>query len=221
MIPFGRVLKLGSRGEDCVAVKRALARAEHGDLYAKGTKALLFGPFAVQNLKAFQKSKKLKADGVYGEETHKKLVPYFDAYSESLYKVPDKALATCWEMIEFGRLFHSRYLYGGEHDSTVTDDHPWYLFDCSSSVSFMLWHSGLFRAGPAIVSGMFSSYGEPGPGKYITIFENSDHVWIRFTPPGQYFRFDTSPHGDGDHGPRIRTGRRSEVGFNARHPKGY
>lgn len=223
---FGRALKLGSRGKDVIAVKRALARAGYGDLSAKGTKTQLFGAFAVKNLKNFQKDHGLKPDGVFGEATFKKLYPYFDAYSKSLYEIPDEALAKAKAMIDFGYQFDNTYVYGGEHDSTVDDDSPHGYFDCSSSVSYLLWKFGLFGADPdsrdpAQISTWFETWGEPGPGKYVTVFSNSEHVWIRFTlPNGTYYRFDTSPHGDGGRGPRIRHSHRFESGFVARHPKG-
>src|SRR6188768_1202342 len=75
-VPFKRTIKLGTVGLDCYAVKRALARSGHGVWGQWGTKPRLFGPFAVNNLKLFQKEKGLKADGVYGLNTHLKMAPY-------------------------------------------------------------------------------------------------------------------------------------------------
>ena len=218
---FRREIRLGSVGNDCIAVKRALARAGYGDLYARGTRTPVFGPFAVKNLKNFQKGHHIPASGVLGRKTFEALLPSFDAYSRSLYAVPqDKALALARQMVEFGRKFDNTYVFGGEHDSTLQDDDPHGYFDCSSSVSFLLWHFGLLKISYAEVSGWFETYGEPGPGKYVTIHAASDHIWIEFSLPEGYCRFDTSPHGCGPRGPRIRTCTRDESRFVSRHPKG-
>lgn len=220
-IQYKGQIKLGSKGKECVAVKRALARAGFGDLYATGTKTALFGPFAVVNTKHFQKAHKIPQSGVVGPITFQKLIPFFDAYSKSLYMEPhDEALATARQMVQFGMLFHTGYQWGGEHDQTLQDDTVADWFDCSSSVSFMLWHFGLMPISHAEVSTWFEGYGLSGAGKYVTIFANWEHVWMRFLLPEGYYRFDTSPHGDGTRGPRIRTKARSEAGFYVRHPKG-
>jgi len=81
--PLKRNIKQGMIGPDCYAVKRALAKAGHGTWGRWGIKKL-FGPFAAQNLKNFQKEQGLLADGEYGSLTHKKLAPYFDDYGRSL-----------------------------------------------------------------------------------------------------------------------------------------
>lgn len=157
---------------------------------------------------------------MFGSRSFKALLPHFDAYSRSLYAVPkDKALATARAMVEFGKKFDNSYVWGGNHDGTISDDDPHQGFDCSSSVSFVLWKFG-YLTGPAEVSGWFESWGESGRGKYVTIQAASDHVWIEFDLPEGYCRFDTSPHGCGSLGPRIRTCRRDTARFVSRHPKG-
>ena len=80
---FGRVLRRGSVGPDVRAVRRALARAGHGRLAA--SRLPLFGPFMTRRLERFQASRGLVADGVYGEQTHRRLTPFFDAYAWQLY----------------------------------------------------------------------------------------------------------------------------------------
>ena len=74
-----------------------------------------------------------------------------------------------------------------------------------------------------MVSGGFaSSWGDPGEGKYMTVWANAQHVWIEFKGRDAK-RFDTSPRGSGPRGPQLRyTARpdgRSE-GFTPRHWKG-
>jgi hypothetical protein len=54
---------------------------------------------------------------------------------------------------------------------------PWPAYDCSASTSYVLYKAGLF--GPdAWASGQLESWGAPGPGKWITIYANSAHVFV-------------------------------------------
>ena len=97
--------------------------------------------------------------------------------------------------------------------------------DCSSGVSWVLLHAGIRLPGGvgagqwAPVSGAFESWGIPGPGKYVTIMCNADHIWIKFTGMGSW-RFDTSQWDDsysGSSGGRLRSGPRDTGGFVQRH----
>lgn len=81
-IPFGRILRLGSTGRDCKGVGRALAHAGHGTL---GAVLPTYGLIRVAHVHAFQKSKRLTPDGVYGPKTHAALTPFFDDYAFLLY----------------------------------------------------------------------------------------------------------------------------------------
>lgn len=83
IIFLARDLKLGMRGDDVLALKRALSEAGYGKwLGYKFTK--LFGPATLILLKRFQKAHGLNVDGVYGSSTHKKLAPYYDAWGAKL-----------------------------------------------------------------------------------------------------------------------------------------
>jgi len=86
-----RVLKLGAVGKDVRAMKRGLARAGHGMLSASVNP--LLGPFAMRHLTNFQIKQAVTADGVYGSESHGKLIQFFDAFARKLYEeagaVPD------------------------------------------------------------------------------------------------------------------------------------
>jgi hypothetical protein len=126
------------------------------------------------------------------------------------------------QMLAYCKLFHDGYCYGGEHDGTFLDDDPGDCFDCSSSCSSVLAKFGLLGYSTAIVSGTFMHWGEAGRGKYVTVHAASDHVWMEFTIPGQpWCRFDTSPHGCGSRGARVRTCMRDASRFVSRHPRGY
>ena len=72
------------------------------------------------------------------------------------------------------------YVWGGGHGSFQSSG-----YDCSGSVSYAL-HGGGLLSSPEDSSEL-ESYGEPGPGRYITIYANSEHAWM--TIDGR--RFDT------------------------------
>ncbi len=99
------------------------------------------------------------------------------------------------------------YVYGGGHGSFISEG-----YDCSGSVSYALHGGGLLSA-PEDSSGL-ESYGEPGPGRYITIYANAEHAWM--TIDGR--RYDTvalAEDGSRWGGPSDDGG-----GFVERHPDG-
>ena len=63
------------------------------------------------------------------------------------------------------------YVFGGGHGSFQSVG-----YDCSGSVSYAL-HGGGLLSSPEDSSAL-ESYGEAGPGKYITIYANSEHAWM-------------------------------------------
>ena len=63
------------------------------------------------------------------------------------------------------------YVWGGGHGSFQS-----YGYDCSGSVSYAL-HGGGLLSSPED-SGEMESYGEAGPGKYITIYANAEHAYM-------------------------------------------
>ncbi|HVR05200.1 MAG TPA: peptidoglycan-binding protein [Solirubrobacteraceae bacterium] len=99
------------------------------------------------------------------------------------------------------------YVYGGGHGSFISEG-----YDCSGSVSYAL-HGGGLLSSPEDSTGL-ESYGEPGPGRYITIYANAEHAWM--TIDGR--RFDTvalAEDGSRWGGPSDDGG-----GFVVRHPDG-
>lgn len=86
VVPLRRNVKYGTVGWDAYAIKRSLSRAGFGAWGKWGKVEKLFGRNAVKHLKAFQRKHGLKADGVYGPNTHKKLTRYFDSYGAYLMK---------------------------------------------------------------------------------------------------------------------------------------
>ena len=92
-------------------------------------------------------------------------------------------------------------------------------YDCSSSSSHVLWGAGAFGRTPA-VSGSFMRWGDPGPGRWITIFANESHMFL--VVAGLRFdtaRYDRGPNA-GESGPRWRLGSRPTANFVVRHPPG-
>lgn len=99
---------------------------------------------------------------------------------------------------------------------------PGASLDCSSSTSLALYAGDLLPDinGPA-VSDYFLEWGEPGPGRNMTVFVKpgsgpNGHVWIEFQNR-PFSRFDTSPRGDGPRGPQLRASKCPHDGYRARH----
>ncbi len=99
------------------------------------------------------------------------------------------------------------YVYGGGHGSFKSAG-----YDCSGSISYALAAGGLLDS--PLASGGFMTWGEPGPGKWITVYTNPGHAYM--VVAGR--RFDTSALRQG--GTRWTNEQRSSAGFVARHPPG-
>jgi membrane-bound lytic murein transglycosylase B len=102
------------------------------------------------------------------------------------------------------------YVWGGGHGSWYS-----YGYDCSGAVSFALYGAGLLET--PLVSGALASYGEPGPGKWITIYANPSHTYVVIAG----LRFDTAGNPEGVSGPRWHTEPPYPEGYEIRHPAGY
>ncbi|MFL5884825.1 MAG: peptidoglycan-binding protein [Thermoleophilaceae bacterium] len=100
------------------------------------------------------------------------------------------------------------YKYGGGHGDWQDSG-----YDCSGSVSFALHGGGLLDK--PMDSSELESYGQSGPGQWITTYANSGHAFVVIGG----LRFDTS--GDGEDGPRWRPESRSTSGYVVRHPPGF
>lgn len=98
---------------------------------------------------------------------------------------------------------------GGHSNSNVAG------YDCSGSVSQVLMGAGLL--GQPLSSAGFANYGEPGPGRWITLFVRpGSHVFMSVCG----LRLDTTGPG-GTPGPRWRAQPRDYAGFQVRHPPGF
>jgi hypothetical protein len=101
------------------------------------------------------------------------------------------------------------YVWGGGHGSWYS-----YGYDCSGAVSFALYGAGLLDT--PLTSGALESYGEPGPGKWITIYANATHTYAVIAG----LRWDTVGDAEGS-GPRWHVEPPYPDGFVVRHPPGY
>lgn len=124
------------------------------------------------------------------------------------------------DLLGYCRGFTGDYLYGGGHGKKASDVSRSDDLDCSSSVSKALSKFDLLDSEWVQVSGWFETWRHPMSGRYVTVHANNLHVWIEFDLPEGYFRFDTSPHGDGPSGPRVRTRKRFDNTFYHRHSQG-
>src|SRR2546423_1999764 len=98
------------------------------------------------------------------------------------------------------------YIWGGGHGSFIDNG-----YECSGSVSYALAGGGLLKS--PMVSGAFARWGDPGPGRWITIEASAGHVYMYVAG----LRYDTSGR-SGPRGSRWQAAARSNAGFTAAHP---
>ncbi len=99
------------------------------------------------------------------------------------------------------------YIWGGGHGSFQASG-----YDCSGSVSYALAAAGLLSS-PLDSTG-FESWGDPGPGRWITVYANAGHAFMVVAG----WRFDTGALSAG--GTRWSQSMTDTSGFVARHPPG-
>lgn len=127
--------------------------------------------------------------------------------------IPGEAPVPVQQMIAAGNEIHAKpYVYGGGHGGTLTQQASSY--DCSSSIDYMLFRAGLLKdETPA--SGQLAEMFESGPGKWITIYANGDHVFAQIA--GVWWNFGSPEGPNGWFGANPGN---NLAAFSARHPKG-
>jgi cell wall-associated NlpC family hydrolase len=100
------------------------------------------------------------------------------------------------------------YIWGGGHGSFIANG-----YDCSGSVSYALAAGGLL--GAPLVSGDLANWGEPGPGRWITIYANAGHTFMDVD--GVWF--DTAGR-SGPYASRWLVSTPPLAGYAVRHPPG-
>lgn len=130
--------------------------------------------------------------------------------SESQASVPSGAPPAVQAAIEAANsIATTPYIWGGGHGSFESSG-----YDCSGAVSFAL-NGGGFLSSPLDSTGL-STWGEPGPGQWITVYANAGHAYAVIAG----FRWDTAGDSSGT-GPRWHEELLSNEGFVARHPAGF
>lgn len=113
--PLLRVLRYKSFGYDVIFVKRCVARWQGGRV---GGHTMLLGPFAVINLKRFQKAHGLLVDGQVGSVTFNALQKYADDFAWTFYEKQRQKQKTQRPPVVMGQVrlpqfFRSTHATGG------------------------------------------------------------------------------------------------------------
>jgi peptidoglycan hydrolase-like protein with peptidoglycan-binding domain len=219
-------LRRGMSGHDVKILQDFLARAGF-DTSVDGE----FGAGTVTSVKQFETDQQVTVDGVVdaadidllrsladGEDGVAPATPAQPAQlapgdkatvgSDGLAIAPANAPDQVKQIIAAGNeIAKMPYHYGGGHGKWQDTG-----YDCSGSVSYALHAAGLLDQ--ALPSGSFMSWGEPGPGQWVTLYANSGHIYM--TVAG--LRFDTS--GRAQDGSRWHASSRPTSGYTVVHPTG-
>ncbi len=233
---FGsRTLEKGMEGPDVRTLQR--------DLTIVGIKTFVSGVFSEGtkiHVKFFQRRAHLVIDGIVGSQTARRLkadvrkdrrqaeatdqsggtgtgpadpsAPPEKATlnSQGLAVAPADAPAVIQEVIAAAnKIAFKPYVYGGGHASFYSAG-----YDCSGSVSFALHGGGLLSAPED--SSEFETYGVKGKGRWITIYTNAGHAYMKIA--GLWF--DTAAQSSANGNDRWSKTRISPAaGFFVRHPR--
>jgi hypothetical protein len=127
---------------------------------------------------------------------------------DGLAIAPESAPPLVKALIAAGNEIHSKpYRYGGGHGQLEDSG-----YDCSGSMSYVMRKAGLLSQ--ALDSSGFMSFGDAGPGQWVTTYANPGHSYMVIAG----LRFDTSGRADDDS--RWDTRPRSAAGHAVRHPAG-
>lgn len=119
--------------------------------------------------------KQLAQSGMTASTTQATLTP------DGLAVAPVGAPAAVQAVINAGNeIARLPYRYGGGH-MTYEDS----AYDCSGSISYVFAAAHLLDH--TVVSGQLENWGDPGPGKWITVFANAGHTFMYVAG----LRFDT------------------------------
>ena len=124
--------------------------------------------------------------------------------------VPSSAPPVVDQVIQAAnRIVHRPYVWGGGHLSWRARG-----YDCSGAVSYALHGGGLLDT--PLVSGGLEYWGDPGPGRWITVYANGHHTYMTIAG----LRFDTRDPPPGESGPRWHEWMITGHNFVVRHPPG-
>ena len=220
-----RTLRRGSSGDDVTALQNALRTLGYR-VVADGE----YGTKTVRNVRRYERKAGIKVDGTVdpaeaqqiaqaagsagatqgsgaGATPQQAAGPQATLNADGTASAPQGAPPAVAQIIQAGNQIASApYEYGGGHNDTFTDSG----YDCSGSVSYALHGAGLLKA--PLDSSDFMSWGAPGPGQWVTIYTNPDHVYMVVAG----LRFDTS----GADPSRWQSDARSTSGYTVVHPPG-
>jgi cell wall-associated NlpC family hydrolase len=218
-----RTLRVGTSGSDVRAFQRYLDAAGY-ETTADGE----FGPATRRSVRGFEASEGRRANGAASRyeqrlvrtraaETAAQMpveapatAPTEEATIDAngLAVAPASAPAEVQAIIAAGNAIASKpYKYGGGHGRWNDTG-----YDCSGSISYALHGAGLLDT--ALDSSGFMSWGERGPGTWVTVYGNPSHAYMVVAG----LRFDTSARRST--GNRWTDQMRSSSGYTARHPAG-
>lgn len=212
-------------GKDVAIAKFAIGRYEDNLLPKPASGySQTFGKSMEEAVRVIQRREKIPVTGNIGAATWAVLWAYLDAYHRWQYrnfKVPLTFEEKAWEKLLVAMqemdAHTAGYQFGAGHGIPLSEFNIYGKSDCSSSTSKALYEAGLFEGMQyAIISEDFYKWGVPGVGGYFTVYYSSVHVWIRLHK-SKWWRFDTSPHGEGGRGPHLRYLPRFTSSFQARH----
>jgi cell wall-associated NlpC family hydrolase len=145
---------------------------------APATAGVSVGPAAPslpQPLSVTDIRQQLAQSGMTASTTQASLTP------GGLAVAPIGAPAAVQAVINAGNeIAHLPYRYGGGH-MTFQDS----AYDCSGSISYVFAAAHLLDH--TVVSGDLENWGDPGPGKWVTVFANAGHTFMYVAG----LRFDT------------------------------
>jgi peptidoglycan hydrolase-like protein with peptidoglycan-binding domain len=144
-----------------------------------------FGPMTAKSVMKFQRASHMLATGivVHGEQVTlerdvAKAVPTSASAGQATLNddgtatAPTDAPAAVQNAISAANsIIDDPYIYGGGHASFNDTG-----YDCSGAVSFALHGGGLLTSPED--SSQLETYGQPGPGQWITIYADASHAFV-------------------------------------------
>jgi peptidoglycan hydrolase-like protein with peptidoglycan-binding domain len=187
-----RTLRMGMHGHD--------VRVLQGYLTVAGYPTSIdgdFGPGTKANVVKFETAHQLTANGVVTYAQSRALrqvvatalvggaVSKATINADGTATAPAGAPPAVQAMIAAAnQIIDKPYIYAGGHGRWNDNG-----YDCSGAVSFALHGAGMLSSPED--STELESYGSPGPGKWVTIYANSNHTWIVIAG----IAFDTAHYG--------------------------
>jgi RNA polymerase sigma-70 factor (ECF subfamily) len=111
------------------------------------------------------------------------------------------------------------YRFGGGHGKPLPSIQPREPLDCSAAASLVLHRAGVLEPSLALTSARLADeWGEPGEGRYVTVWANDEHVWIEFNLDHDHGeRFDPTPLRRAPDNPWLSSRDLNNHGFTPRH----